>query len=577
MILNFAPDEHRDKIRADLVTTKLSYERIHDVLQYIQNNCVIKPTYESLTSIITRQLFPQYEAHIDFFEENIETMKLNLLSIMIVKMSLFRLGYLELDDRDSWSHKRLDTAGKSFESLFTREYMKTIRTVMKKDFPVNANATIISQRFQSSELTSRLADAFIPGRWSTKAAYNTMTNNLVRFNAGAVVSHLTRVSIPSTNKGKNTKSRDVSQSQAGFICPAESPEGKNCGLNLNLGITAYVTHDTDMSTIYNRIIEEFDISEKKEEDLDSPLILNGMFIGWCNGEDLKDYLIDIKRMEYQFLCVVYEENILYVYSDSSRPMRPLLVVNPKTHRLFIDEMNAWNKPFGELISDGFIEYVDPWEQIYLHVAMSKNTLNDIVNDYEIIKRRYEDSCLIEKQNLTEQEILRVKSSLEKSGGLMEDKTTLLKMLKEAEKYVSFSHCEMLPYAIFGIVASTVPYASTNQAVRNAYSCNMSKQTLSVYNGMRGYYFGEIQKTLALPQRPIVETDTGKMIGSDTMPSGQNLIVSFSTYFGKGQEDSVIVKKEAIERGALVMTVFHVYKCASEKQIKFNEYFPLWIS
>ena len=47
-----------------------------------------------------------------------------------------------------------------------------------------------------------------------------------------------------------------------------------------------------------------------------------------------------------------------------------------------------------------------------------------------------------------------------------------KLLSDNKKY---THCEIHPSTIFGILASCVPFPEHNQSPRNTYQCAMSKQ------------------------------------------------------------------------------------------------------
>jgi DNA-directed RNA polymerase beta subunit len=559
-ILSFADPKFRRRMSLELLGTISSYKMIPDVWTYIQNKVNLssgktKPLDQQwLGQAIDSQLFPHMNDA--FTDEHIFERKLGLLSMMIVKLLMFRIGERSLDDRDSWVYKRLDTAGKSFEHLFLREYAKHIKKIETELQKVTRqiNVDTVAGLLSPSGFSERLENAFTPGRWSTKNdAYRSMTDILTRANIATVYSHITRISVPSARKGKTIKARNVVMSQLGYVCPSESPEGQVCGLNLNLASTAYISSDGDKEAIY-RYIKDY-IKFDRTDELTSPILINGIFIGWCNGQYLKKLLIEAKRrcaINYT-TCIVLEDNILNVHCDASRPLRPLLIVNPETQELVIKEKNMFRAPFDELLRNGCVEYVEPWEQGYLYIAQSAKHMLKRRETYNEIKKEISD-CLAEKATLKgkgidDPEIVEINKRLE----------LYRQSLEKAKGYLNYTHCEINPNSMFGIVARMIPMAERSQAARNTYECNMGKQSLSLFSSSRGYRFDGTQKTIMFPQRTFFRTLMDDYLGTDTMPSGENIVLALSTHYGRNQEDAVVINKAAIDRGLFRMFIYHSYK------------------
>lgn len=71
----------------------------------------------------------------------------------------------------------------------------------------------------------------------------------------------------------------------------------------------------------------------------------------------------------------------------------------------------------------------------------------------------------------------------------------------------------------------------------------------------------ISNILNYPQIPLVKTKLSKYTYSDELPAGINAIVAIASYTGFNQEDSVMINRDAVDRGLFVSTY---YKCIKEQ-------------
>ncbi len=563
-LLEAAPPEYYNKLKVELYPSMISYKIIPDKFEELCKSIKSKTiTIAERESHIEKNIYEQLFPHmnINLWSENLIDRKIVLLSMMVIRLALYNIGVIGLDDRDSWMHKRLDAAGKSFETKFIKEYSNVLRHI-EKDFDnknVNYDALANDFSMKSGELSNKLSTCFTPGKWSTKSdAYRNITDDLSRANITMLHSHLTRVVIPSKHKGANTKLRNVVMSQAGYICPNESPEGAKCGLLLNLAITAFISYDTDINIVYE-CVRPYCVSAKTIEMI-HPLIINGIYVGWCNGPLLRQQLVKMRRRRelHEHTCVVFEQYALHVYCDASRPVRPLLIVNTDTHQLVIEEKDMWNASFAELLLHGCVEYVDAWEQVYLYIADSYKTLKTRYNEYKMMENAY--TGLLNEPELT--------------GEYNEIRMSNIKltetMLDKATKYINFTHCELSPCAILGITSYMIPMAHTNQAVRTAYACNMSKQALSGFHSHQGYRFDGDQRTIMFPSASLFRTKMDHYLNTDYLPSGNTIVLAISTYLGITQEDAVVIKKEAIDNGLFRLVIYTCYTVTIARQNNYYE-------
>ena len=128
----------------------------------------------------------------------------------------------------------------------------------------------------------------------------------------------------------------------------------------------------------------------------------------------------------------------------------------------------------------------------------------------------------------------------------------------------YTHCEIHPSSIFGILASCIPFPEHNQSPRLTYQCAMGKQAMGVYVTN---YNSRMDKTAYVHiygMRPLVDTQLMNLINLHTIPSGAQVIVAIMTYTGYNQEDSIIFNKGSIDRGLFQATIYHTEKDEDKK-------------
>lgn len=137
--------------------------------------------------------------------------------------------------------------------------------------------------------------------------------------------------------------------------------------------------------------------------------------------------------------------------------------------------------------------------------------------------------------------------------------------------------------IVSLPISDITTESTNQSFlcgdgfcvhnspRNTYQSAMGKQAIGVPG--TNYMFQTKGKfhVLNYPQKPLVATKMSEIIGFDKLPAGQNAIVSICPWYGFGQEDSIIMNQDSIDRGFMLITTYMCFdgKVRREKNEQFE--------
>jgi DNA-directed RNA polymerase beta subunit/intein/homing endonuclease len=259
----------------------------------------------------------------------------------------------------------------------------------------------------------------------------------------------------------------------------------NCGIVKNMTIACYISIQRDENLVLRRVLDESAarpqpyLSDIPTTYHTSKFMLNGKFLGWCPGPELRDFCRTMRRtlvFPKDTSIVLDADNFLYIYTNGARPTRPLLIVDTDGE-LVIAKKNLWQASTAELLSEGCLEYVDPFEQHSVLIAQSiwdmEAKRNEVFSAQQALQRA--------EENLTRiLERIQAAGAAGATGQIMGDEDDR----EEAEREVrqakdtmdtllrkgSYTHCEMDPSAILGIAASVIPMPEHNQGPRNVFSC-----------------------------------------------------------------------------------------------------------
>lgn len=116
----------------------------------------------------------------------------------------------------------------------------------------------------------------------------------------------------------------------------------------------------------------------------------------------------------------------------------------------------------------------------------------------------------------------------------------------------FTHCELTELSQLSPSSSLIALANHNQAPRNSYMNSMGKQALGRCLKKGG------NKELCFPQDPLLTTTAYDLLCMKGQGTGTSMLTAFCAG-SQNQEDAVIMKKEFLDRGGLMLTKKTVYK------------------
>ena len=492
---------------------------------------------------LSEELFP----HIGGSDMNYE--KACFLAHMTRKVLWTSSKRLPTDDRDGYSNKRVDIPGFLLADLFRKTYnnrmVKDMKAALSKEIHggswkatgnwteiVNINninkiikSTILDVCLKSSLATGSFGSGKIGG--PSKIGVSQVLN---RLNYTSAISHLRRISTPIEKTGKLIAPRKQHNSQWGFVCPCETPEGHGVGVIKNMASTTAISIFGSPITVY-AFIQNLDklislrIATIQQKHDNTRVFLNGSWIGILPNEDAVNVVSALRNAKrsgkiHIHTGIIWKNSYkeLWITTEAGRVIRPVYYA-PAIREIAADktgvlkqqilDIKEWNQLlFWETPTEKHLfEYLDAGESEGAYIAM----------DY--------DTCV--KDN-------------------------------------SYTHCEIHPSVIFGTAASGIPFPDHNQSPRNAYQCAMGKQAMGIYSLNFRERFDAMSHILCYPEIPMVSPYMSKFYGAQSLPAGQNIVVAIMTYTGYNQEDSNMINRGALDRGRYRSIFYRTYKDEERK-------------
>ncbi|MGK3733182.1 MAG: DNA-directed RNA polymerase III subunit RPC2 [Bacillariaceae sp.] len=440
------------------------------------------------------------------------------------RVLLVHLGKMSLDDKDYYGNKRLELAGNLlsllFEDLFkifSKDLKRQADMVLSK--PNRAQAYDVVKSIRPDTITNGMINAIATGNWVLKRFRMDragVTQVLSRLSFMSCLGMMTRINSQFEKTRKVSGPRSLQASQWGMLCPADTPEGEACGLVKNLALLAHITTDEDTQPI-ERLCRDLgveDVLRLSGHEINSHqaylVLLNGLILG-VHTRPIKfvKNLRSLRRRglagEFVSFYLHKEQRAVHIATDGGRVCRPLIIVDentslPRLKQSHVEALALGTIDIRYLLRKGIVEYVDCNEENNTLIAVTEK-------DLEIAR----------KQGV---ENLRMR----------------------------YTHLEIDPFTILGVVGGVIPYPHHNQAPRNTYTVAMSKQAMgtigvNAYERMDGLIY-----TLVYPQKPLVKSRTLDLVGFDNIPAGQNAVIAVMSFSGYDIEDAIILSKSGIDRG-----------------------------
>ncbi len=484
--------------------------------------------------------------------------KARFLGHMINRLLLAHLNNNNIyeTDRDSYTYKRIITAGTAFAKFFKSQFNSFIVQKIQKKFlkafkekafvDINIMKTF-QDSFNPSEFNKALITSIITGDKTITVSGQTKANPissqmLHRKNQLNYISSIRSITTNSfTNAKQSTRAnnmRRVQPSMLGYVCTVQTLTDIKVGVIKQLAISAsislassseflkdYLLSDEEIIPLNNELTNNMIYNERLAK-----VFVNGLWIGCCRNmfDIAKKYRLLRRKQKIHFETTIYTDilfNCLHFYVDNGRLLRPLLIVYSNYDEVKDNENHK-----------GYHQYIKLTEAHLQGFKSKKITLKNLL-DEEVIEYIAAD----------EQENMMLAANYEEF------------MKYEFDPLKMFTHCD-IPQAQLGVALLTGPLANHNQIARSVFQGNQIKQACSVPNLNFGYKTYKDQYIHINNEYPLVKT----MVTRHFPTMGCNAMMAIAIYDGYNQDDSLIINQSSIDRGMFNTAHFSFIKTEIEK-------------
>lgn len=415
-----------------------------------------------------------------------------LFVMYLLKILLYGLiDFIQVDDRDHYGNKRVYTVNHFFTSelyhVFHKKYKKKIITNLDKSLlrqQITDDETIKRLIEKNQEITNSFKNCLSSNSWHGKTqSAQYVSQQFDPFNGLHYMDLIRKINTPVKNdSNKILGPRDLHLTQADILCPYGTPDGKKVGLIKYPSIQAIVT--IDESYELTTICKELCKNSLREVTLSKTIILvNGQCIGMIEKDEKDIILKKLRRIKIEFQK--YETSIYF-----NQKLNAIIILSDSGRLIYpvVTSQKCKDFSFIESLRKGYILLLD------------KNEIEDIILSENDLFTQIENNSLY------------------------------------TDFIFSFS---------LGYLGSLIPYSNHNQAPRNIYQCQMSKQAVG-FLMIQDRPF--VYNSLLYPQIPLVGTIIQYTNFFYEHPTGINAVVAIMPFLGENQEDSVILNKASLDRG-----------------------------
>jgi len=494
------------------------------------------------------------------------TQKAFFVGYMVRSMLDVSTGMKKPTDRDNFRFKRVETPGILLYDLFKEYYTLQQRDIFQKidkeyyyhegvyqrNFP-SLIENNFREFFKDRVVETGFKKAF-KGNWGSEehTKREGVVQDLNRLSFNAFVSHLRKISLPLEASAKIVGPHLLHNSQWGIIDPLDTPDGGNVGLHKHMSIVAQITKSCSGHPMARwmrmfgglRLLEEITM---KDISVSSKVFLNGNWIGVVVEPDK---LIRRIRLQRQLaLLPIYmsahwniQENAIFIYTDGGRLTRPIFYMDDEipSYERVRERLERGNFTWNDLITGFSQKKAESFSPDNCEIYLLEQLYGSLGQDAASA-----DRAVIEYIDSAEEE------------------SALIAMDTDALGKERYTHLEIHPSLILGVMGNQIVFPEHNQLPRDLFSCGQSKQAVSVYHSNYQNRIDKMGVVLNYGQMPLVKSRYLEYIHQEEHPYGENAIVAIMCYGGYNVEDAILFNEGSLKRGMFRTTYLNMYESHEE--------------
>ena len=506
--------------------------------------------------------------------------KAYFLGYMVYKLIRVFLKEEHPTDRDNFIFKRIELSGTLIYDLFREYYLTQKREIellidkkyyygsiqyqSEQDFSKLVDETVFKQvvvragsKFEVGKIIESGFKKAFKGNWGSMEYTKRigLVQDLNRLSWNAFITHLRKINLSMDSTSKIVKPRLLNNSQYGYIDVLDSPDGGNIGFHKHLAISACITTKFSTKTLINWVIKNIRvhlISECYPQylHLHTKIIVNGNWFGVVEEPiEIVKKLKLLRRngfLPYQIsITFNFEQNIIYMYSDEGRLSRPIYYIQ--------DGVPSFAR---EGLIEGIIQGDINWKKLIhgfneVQSSILQNIDNEMLDAYDA------NRCVLDYIDVSEEESTMICMY-----------PSQLTPTNPKSKY--YTHVEIDPSLMLGVLGNMVIYPEHNQLPRNVFSCGQSRQAVSLYHSNYQMRFDKMSVVLNYGQIPLIKSKYLEYINKEQHPYGVNAVVAIMCHTGYNVEDAMLINQGSVDRGIFRTSYYSMYEATEDIRVTNDE-------